>query len=147
MAIAVLALIGLFDAAYLSIERVRGAALACPIGGGCETVQSSPYALLLGVPVAFLGVAGYLLLFGVAMLSLYRHELAGVALRPALLALASAAVLFAIYLTYLQIAAIGAICFWCAVSALLDLGIWALALLDWRALHHPRETITNPPAG
>lgn len=147
MAIAALALIGLFDAAYLSIERVRGATLACPIGGGCATVQSSPYALFLGVPVAFLGVAGYLLLFGVAMLSLYREAIAGVALPPALLALGSAALLFAIYLTYLQVAVIGAICFWCAISALLDLAIWALALIDRRALRHARGTLTNHPTG
>ena len=49
-----------------------------------------------------------------------------------LLAVASVALIFGAYLMYLQIAVIGAICFWCAVSALIDLGIWAAAVLNWR---------------
>jgi uncharacterized membrane protein len=132
MAAALLALLGLLDAAYLATERLTGGPLVCPIGGGCETVQSSPYALFLGLPVAFIGVAGYAVLLILALLSLHNDYLAG--LRPAvlLLAVASVALIFGAYLMYLQIAVIGAICFWCAVSALIDLGIWAAAVLNWR---------------
>src|SRR5262245_5718517 len=128
MAAALLSLLGLFDAAYLALERVTGGPLACPIGGGCETVQSSPYGLLFGVPLAFIGVAGYALLFVVAMLSLHADSL-GAPLDALLLALASVALLAGLYFMYLQIAIIGAICFWCSMAALLDLLIWVAALV------------------
>jgi uncharacterized membrane protein len=136
MAVAILSLLGLLDAAYLALERITGSPLACPIGGGCETVQSSSYAVLFGVPVAFIGVAGYALLFGVAMLSLQTDHLGGVPLDTLLLALASVALLAGIYFMYLQIAVIGAICFWCAIAALLDLLIWVAAFANWR-MDHP----------
>lgn len=133
MAAALLALLGLLDALYLSIERLTSDGFAfCPTGGGCETVQNSAYSTILGVPVAFIGVAGYLALLAVALLALSRDDLAGIPLPTLLLALASIGVLTALYLSYLQLFIIHAICFWCATSALLELGIWAAALLDWR---------------
>ena len=49
-----------------------------------------------------------------------------------LLTLASIGLLFSLYLSYLQLFEIKAICFWCVVSALIELGIWVAALLDWR---------------
>ncbi len=135
MAAALLSLLGLLDAAYLALERVTGGPIACPVGGGCETVQSSVYALLFGVPVAFIGVAGYALLLAVAILSLQADYLGGISLGALLLALASIALLAGIYFMYLQIAVIGAICFWCVIAALLDLLIWLAALVNWRLGH------------
>jgi len=132
MAIALMALIGLFDAAYLALERATGGTLVCPVGGGCETVQSSPYSSLFGVPVAYIGVAGYAALLVAALLALNLQYVGGLSLATVLLALASIAFAAGIYFSYLQVAVIGAICFWCAISALLDLGIWVAALLNWR---------------
>ena len=132
MAAALLSLLGLLDAAYLALERVTGAPIACPVGGGCETVQSSAYALLFGVPVAFIGVAGYVALLVVALLSLQDVNLGNISPDVLLLALASIALLAGAYFMYLQIAVIGAICFWCAMAAFLDLLIWLAALVNWR---------------
>ncbi len=134
MAAALLALLGLFDAAYLAIERALGNAggVFCPTGGGCTTVQESAYSALLGVPVAYIGVAGYAALLVVALLSLSVDTLAGVRVSALLLGLASVGLLFSLYLSDLQLFEIKAICFWCVVSALIELGIWACALLDWR---------------
>ena len=64
-AIAVLALAGAGVAAYLTATKLSGAAPVCATGG-CETVQSSRYSELAGVPVALLGLIGYLLLVGTA---------------------------------------------------------------------------------
>jgi len=132
MAAALLSLLGLLDAAYLALERVTGGPIACPVGGGCETVQSSAFALLFGVPVAFIGVAGYAALLVVALLSLQDFNLGGISPDALLLALASIALLAGVYFMYVQIALIGAICFWCATAALLDLLIWLAALVNWR---------------
>ncbi len=83
---ALLALLGLLDAAYLSIERLTGGALACPIGGGCEVdAGAAPTLLLLGVPVAFVGVAGLRALLDVALRSLHAERLAGLPIVPLLL--------------------------------------------------------------
>jgi uncharacterized membrane protein len=145
MAAALLALLGLFDSAYLALERAIGDPGGfCPTGGGCETVQSSAYSTLLGVPVAYMGVVAYAALLAVALLSLSADEVAGLPLPVLLLALASGGVLFSLYLSYLQVAVIGAICFWCVVSALIELGIWVAALFDWRLLRaHPRAAPTD----
>jgi uncharacterized membrane protein len=132
MAAALLSLLALIDAAYLALERVTGGPIACPVGGGCETVQSSSYALLFGVPVAFIGVAGYAALLLVALVSLQDGTLGNVSPDALLLALASIALLAGAYFMYVQVALIGAICFWCATAALLDVLIWLAALLNWR---------------
>lgn len=145
MAIALLALLGMFDSAYLWIERLSGGELICPVGGGCATVQSSSYATLLGVPVAAIGVGGYAALLGVALLALHTEQLAGLPTRALLLIMASGGVLFSLYLTYLQVAIIGAICFWCVTSALIEFSIWLIALLDWRASSR-KPAIDSPPA-
>jgi uncharacterized membrane protein len=145
MAAVLLALLGLFDAAYLALERAIGDPGGfCPTGGGCVTVQSSAYSTLLGVPVAYIGVVGYAALLAVALLSLSADEVAGLPLPVLLLGLASGGVLFSLYLSYLQVVVIGAICFWCVVSALIELGIWVAALFDWRLLRaHPRAAPTD----
>src|SRR3954462_12301751 len=93
MAAAVLGVLGLLDAAYLALERITGGPIACPVGGGCEIVQSSIYALIFGVPVAFIGVAGYAALLIVALLSLQTDSLGGISVDMLLLVLASIALL------------------------------------------------------
>jgi uncharacterized membrane protein len=138
MAIALMALIGLFDAAYLALERVTGGTLVCPVGGGCEAVQSSAYSILFGVPVAYIGVAGYAALLAAALLALNVDQVVGLSLATVLLVLASIALVAGIYFSYLQVAVIGAICFWCVISALLDVGIWVAALLNWRMARSER---------
>ena len=143
MAAALLSLLGLLDAAYLALERVTGGPIACPIGGGCETVQSSAYALLFGVPVAFIGVAGYAALLVVALVSLQDRNLGSISPDALLLALASIALLAGVHFMYVQVALIGAICFWCAMAALLDLLIWLAALANWRLL---RQEVLKPLA-
>ena len=132
MAAALLALLGLFDAAYLALEHIVGETGGyCPTGG-CAAVQSSAYSAVFGVPVAYVGVAGYAALLGVALLSLSVDTIAGLRAPALLLALASSGVLFSFYLSYVQLGVIGAICFWCVASAAIELGIWLAALLDWR---------------
>lgn len=134
----ILALLGLLDASYLAAERLRGGEPFCPIGGGCATVQNSPFAVLLGVPVAYLGVLAYLILFALLLVSLSRVQVFGVPMRLALLAVSSIGVLFSLYLTYLQLAVIHALCFWCVVSALIQLTVLVLLAWEW---HVGREQL------
>jgi uncharacterized membrane protein len=103
-----LALVGLGIASYLTYARYSGATIACSTGG-CETVQSSSYAELAGIPVAVIGLVGYALILATAM---FGGELA--ALAAAALTIGGFA--FCVYLVYVQLALIDAVCQWCIGS-------------------------------
>jgi uncharacterized membrane protein len=108
-----LSVAGLLMSAYLTWVHFRGVAPICLSGsGGCETVQASRYAEILGVPVAALGVGGYVGLFFAAVL---RGEV-GVLLG---LFISLVSILFSAYLTYLELFIIYAVCQWCVSSAVL----------------------------
>lgn len=107
-AIAVLALLGAGIASYLTIAHLTHTAVAC-VTGGCETVQNSKYSELFGIPVAAIGLAGYVLL---AASAAFRTDLA----RTAGAAAALAGLVFAVYLVYVQVGVIGAVCQWCVTS-------------------------------
>jgi len=124
-AIAFLAVLGAGIAAYLTYVRLTGTELACSTGG-CETVQRSSYSELLGVPVAVLGVGGYVLLLAGA---LARGSLA----RAGTLAVSLTAFAFSAYLLVVQLAVIGAVCDWCVASDVVTTLIATLALLRFSA--------------
>jgi uncharacterized membrane protein len=108
VAIAGLALAGAAVTAYLVYARYTGTRLACATGG-CETVQHSKYAKAAGIPVAVIGLVGYLAILATALSA--RLEAAGIGAAVVLGGLA-----FGIYLIYVQVAVIDAICLWCIVS-------------------------------
>jgi uncharacterized membrane protein len=126
VAIAVLAVIGIGIAAYLTVVHYAHVKAFCVSGGGgCEKVQTSDFAKLAGIPVAVLGLAGYVLILG----SLWVRGELGV-MAGALLALAGFG--FSAYLTYRELFTIDAICQWCVASAVV---MAALAVLTvWRLL-------------
>jgi uncharacterized membrane protein len=127
IALGVLAVIGLAISAYLTWVHFEGIAPVCAGGShGCETVQSSRYAELAGIPVPVLGLMGYALLFVSALL---RSEIG--AYLGLLVALVGT--IFSAYLTYLELFVIHAICQWCVASALVMLASLICALVrTWR---------------
>ena len=131
-AIALLALIGLFISLYLSFHRLGIiGSLQCG-AGGCETVQTSSYAVFLGIPVAFYGVGGYL---GLLVVSLVSVQPAWVSRRGPIVLLAAMSglgLLFTLYLTYLELFVIHAICRWCVASAVVIALITAVAVAGLR---------------
>jgi uncharacterized membrane protein len=129
IASAVLASLGIAITTYLLYVRETGGSLVCSTGG-CETVQSSSYAEVLGVPVAALGLAGFL---GLLVASLGRGDWA----RLAQATLALSAFLFAAYLLAIQVFVIGALCQWCLATDVLTTAIVTLALVRLRPLRAP----------
>jgi uncharacterized membrane protein len=124
LASAVTAAVGAAVTAYLLYVRQTGGTLICSTGG-CETVQYSAYAEVLGVPVAALGLVGFLGLF---LAALARGEWA----RLSQATIALSALLFSAYLLYIQLVVIGATCQWCLATDALTATIVALALLRLR---------------
>ena len=105
------ALAGLGIATYLTVVHYSGGDPVCAVAHGCATVQQSDYAALAGVPVALLGVLGYL---GV-LAALIRDGEAG---RTAAAFLSLAGLAFSVWLTYVEVGILDAICIWCVGSAI-----------------------------
>jgi uncharacterized membrane protein len=129
----VLAAAGLLISAYLTWVHFAQVAPVCVGGsGGCETVQSSRYATVLGVPVAVLGIIGYA---GLLFSAVLRGEL-GVYLG---FLFALVGTLFSAYLTYLEVFVIHAICQWCVASAaIMVAALICAALAAWRLTKNER---------
>ena len=122
-AAAALALAGLALAIYLTVLHYDHSAPVCVGGGGgCEKVQSSDYAELMGIPVALIGAVGYALI-GLSLL------VPGDAGRFAGALLGLVGVGFSIYLTYLELFVIDAICQWCVASAVVMAALAAVTLI------------------
>jgi len=106
-----LALAGVAIAGYLAWVHYADVVPICAGGGGgCEKVQTSSYAELAGVPVAVIGLAGYVAILASLLVPGEPGRMGG-----AVLALVGFG--FSAYLTYLELVEIGAICQWCLASA------------------------------
>ena len=134
MLTALVALVGLFVATYLALYKagVIGT-LACGTGS-CETVQLSRWSMLLGISVATWGVGYYGLVFGLAFAGVQERWAGSQRLALAMVLLTGWGALFSAWLTYLELFVIHAICRYCVVSAIIAVTLFALTVLDWRAL-------------
>jgi uncharacterized membrane protein len=141
IAVVVVALAGAAVAGYLTYVHYQPEALVCTGGGGCEKVQDSEYATILGVPVAVLGLAAYA---SVLALTAWDTPTA----RALTVALTLGALAFALYLIAVQAFAIEAWCFWCLVNDLLVVPLLALlGLLRLRAGEESLAPTSSAPGG
>lgn len=132
MAVALLALAGLFLSAWLTMYKLGlVGSIQCTIGG-CEKVQSSAYAYFLGLPVAAYGVGGYGALFLVAVLGIQPRWVSARWVPLLLFGMSAVGVAFTLYLTYLEAMVIGAWCQWCLVSAAIIALIFLFSLPELR---------------
>ena len=140
IAIGVLCVIGIGVSGYLTYTHYEGLRVLCLSSGGCETVQQSVYSKLDGVPVAVLGLAGYI---GILFSLFIRGDLG----RAAGFGLALVGFLFSAYLTYRELFTIKAICQWCVSSAviltilLILTAIRALRVEPGTPVAAPRKTV------
>jgi len=132
MLVALLALTGLFVALYLTLYKAGLIGqLSCSIGS-CETVNTSSWSTLLGLPVAAWGLGFYIVALAVAVLGTQDRWADARSVSVALVALSGWGVLFSAWLTYLELFVIDAICMWCVVSAILVTLIFITSVLDLR---------------
>jgi uncharacterized membrane protein len=112
-AIAFVAVLGIGVATYITIADSGGGAPACLAGGGgCETVAASSYSHIAGVNIAVFGIFGYIALLVTAFFKSDYARFGG-------FAIALGGFGFSVYLTYLELFKIEAICQWCVASAVL----------------------------
>lgn len=122
----VLAVVGLAVASYLTYVHYAGIKPACTAGESCTKVQTSTYSKLAGVPVALIGLLGYVSILA----SLLVPE--GENSRLATMAFTLVGVGFSAYLTYRELFSIHAICEWCVSSAVIMTVMAGLSV--WRFL-------------
>ena len=136
IAAAVLALAGIGVATYIAVAESGGGAPKCLAGGsGCETVANSKYAHLAGVNVAVIGIVGYVLVFVAAVVPGDPGRFGG--FLTALIGFG-----FSLYLTYLELFVIDAICQWCVASAILM--ALSLAVAATRAFAYAGHELGGP---
>ena len=110
---ALISLIGLGDAIYLTVQHITGASLRCTIISGCSEVLSSPYAQAGPVPLAAVGAAAYFVVFSLAILAAFGYPLVQLLLKILL----GLMFLTTLWLLYLQAFVIHHFCQYCLLSA------------------------------
>lgn len=139
MGIALLALAGVLVSVYMTAYKLGlVGSLVCG-AGGCETVQNSPWAVFMGVPVPYIGLIGYGALFVIALLGIQPRLEDDRRIPLLLIAAAVTGAAFSAYLTYLEASVIHAWCRWCIVSAILAGLILVLALPEFRRVRPEPE--------
>ena len=132
MLAALVALAGVFVALYLAMYKLGYiGTLVCQVGS-CETVQTSRWATLLGTPVAIWGVGYYVAVLAVSLAGLSARLGDSRRLSRVLVLMALTGVLFSLWLTYLELFVIHAVCMWCVISAMLAVLLLVLAMMDLR---------------
>lgn len=124
-----LSVAGIAVSVYLTVLHFIGFAPACPTSGtiNCEAVLSSPYAVIAGsaVPTSAAGIAWFAVSAALWALPRRRDQLAWSALGAVTV----------VYLVFIEIVRIGAICLWCTAAHVLVVALFVLAL----SLRHERD--------
>ncbi|HML41145.1 MAG TPA: vitamin K epoxide reductase family protein [Bellilinea sp.] len=121
--------IGLIDAIYLIIVKFANNKALCIQGiGDCWSVNTSRYSTIAGIPLSVIGTLGYLVIL-LIHLNLNRFEVTRKYGLYALFGLTLGGFIFSIYLTYLEIAVIKAICPFCVVSAIAMTVLFVVSIL------------------
>jgi uncharacterized membrane protein len=132
MIVAALALAGIFISIYLTLYKLGVIGeLSCTIGS-CETVNTSRWSILMGLPVAAWGLFFYVDVFVIALLGTMPRFENEPLVSIVLAAEGAIGVLFSAWLTYLELAVIHAICIWCVTSAFIVTAIFVVSVADLR---------------
>jgi uncharacterized membrane protein len=124
-----LSLLGICMAVYVLQSWLRHSSVFCLNGGGCTTVQKSPYSYPFGIPVPAVGLVGYTIL---TVLSFLRSTSSNKNLLKGILGMATFGVCFVSWFTYTELFLIKGVCTWCAVSAVNMLVIFVLTIISLR---------------
>ena len=124
-AAALVALVGLADAIYLTVEHLSGRSVRCMVVSGCDEVLQSSHATVAGgVPVAAVGAVAYFTAFSLATLAAFGYDGARRLLTP----LVAVMFLATLWFLYLQAFVIRAFCTYCLVSAAVTTTLTLLVL-------------------
>ena len=124
--VALLALIGLTDAVYLTVQYLTGQTARCMVSSGCSVVLSSEFAKPFGIPLSGIGALAYFLAFSLATLVAFGYKQA----KPMLTLLVLCMLATTFYLLYLMFFVLHARCDYCLISATVTITASALVIGD-----------------
>jgi uncharacterized membrane protein len=125
---ALVSLIGMADAIYLTIEHLSGRSVRCTIVSGCSEVLSSEYATVRGMPLAMIGAAAYFTVFSLAVLAAYSYRWTA----KLLTVIVGLMFITTVWLLYLQAFVIKHFCQFCLLSALVTFVLTVLVVISLR---------------
>lgn len=125
---ALVSLVGVADAIYLTVQHITGQSVRCTIVSGCSEVLSSSYATVAGVPLAGVGAVAYFVVFSLAILAVFKYDLAG----KLLAIVVSLMFLTTLWLIYLQAFVIKHFCQFCLLSAAVTTVLMVLVVIAIR---------------
>jgi uncharacterized membrane protein len=141
--ILILSLVGFGLSGYLTYVHFNIDEGVCPVGGQCFDVWESEYSSILGIPVALIGLVGYIAIFVLSFLRLYYPDLSFVDNFPTyIFAFTVIGAAFSIYLTAIEIFVIQAICDFCFSAFLVIIAI--LGLITYGVLGGAKELPKEP---
>jgi uncharacterized membrane protein len=119
----VIAFIGLLNSGYLFLSHYRHKKIACPIGGKCNEVTESKYSKTFGIRNDFMGILYYLfvIIVGIFIYNGFRE------IKIIFIIIEGLALLFSIYLIYVQAFVLRSYCFYCIVSAVINLILFTMS--------------------
>ncbi len=138
-----MAILGFFDAAWLTVAHYLKVPIPCGIVQGCDIVTTSAYSEIVGVPVALLGALYYLAIIVLTIIALEKQ-------RPALLRLISyftwSGLIASAYFVFIQLFILKAICLWCIGSAVTSTALFVLGLFVIKLLNADSQPHSQLPA-
>jgi uncharacterized membrane protein len=123
--------LGLLDAAYLTFEHYSSSTtLACSDTGtiNCLKVTTSSYSKVAGVPVALLGLVFFVVMTALCLPVVWRS--ANRTVRRVRLAAVTVGMISVIYLVWVELFKVDAICLWCTGVHVLTFVLFALVVMD-----------------
>lgn len=126
IAAAIVALLGLTDAVYLTIHHYTAEVVPCSVEFDCEAVLNSKYADIAGIPLAVFGAAAYVVALMLALLTAFGKRITWnmFGIQATMMALVSG------YLIYVQYAYIHAWCQYCLISAATSFTLFLLFMVS-----------------
>lgn len=127
--VVVAAVIGLVDSIYLTWIKLTHNEASCLVGiGNCETVNTSRYSEISGIPIALVGALAYLILLVLVLLEA-RKAISTENSSTLIFGIGLAGFLYSLYLTYLELMVIKAVCPFCVLSAVAMTAVFILAVV------------------
>lgn len=151
--IVLLAVAGIVVSTYLTWQWYQAASSTwCDVSSyfSCSRVRESPYSAIGGIPTAVVGIVGFVLLLGFAVISFTgRTSVGPIPILRTLVLLATVGGAIGVALTVIEVALIGAVCILCAMGFGFDLGILVLAIVVHRGASrlgglHGDEEVLRP---
>ena len=102
--------------------------LVCPVGSDCNVVITSRYAKFLGIPLEYCGMTYYAIILISYITLIFAPQIFSEFFLSGLVILTTAALLFSLYLLFIQAFILKQWCIWCLLSAMLSIGIFIVSL-------------------